>query len=48
MSNSTCYYLQKKLDLIRERQVSEFEVAIQEEKPEEEKWKGKTNNTREA
>nr|XP_051214931.1 uncharacterized protein LOC127332655 [Lolium perenne] len=38
----------KKLDLIRERQVSEFEVAIQEEKPEEEKWKGKTNNTREA
>jgi hypothetical protein len=35
------YYLQKKLDLIRERQVSEFEVAIQEEKPEEEKRKGK-------
>nr|XP_051212433.1 uncharacterized protein LOC127330148 [Lolium perenne] len=31
----------KKLDLIRERQVSEFEVAIQEEKPEEEKRKGK-------
>jgi hypothetical protein len=35
------YYLQKKLDLIRERQVSEFEVAIQEEKPEEEKRKEK-------
>ena len=38
------YYL-KKLDLIRETQIGEFEAAIQprieEEKPEEEKRKGK-------
>ena len=39
------YYLQKKLDLIRETQIGEFEAAtqpkIEEEKPEEEKRKGK-------